>query len=204
MKILNLSIATILVVISSITVADTIGYIAIPASAFSEKDSQSSNENASYKGNQTGTSRYFNGSMFAPIYLPHGSNVTSLACGSNPKGGYLTSFTLRRNEPQQANIDMASLETAILTEGQVVKGIGLAAYQFLHTESIISPRIDNSKFNYYIIAYQKNPLPNARPPVALICADRCANVNYCSVGYTIVESDSSNSIGNVTTNVNKK
>ena len=192
MKILNLIITTYFVAISSMVIADTNGFISIPASAFSEQDSQSSTGDSSYKGNDSGTSRDFKRKLFAPINLPHDGVVTSLTCGSKPKGGFLTSFTLRRNEPQQANVDMA---TVVTSKGGTL-GAGLLTYQIINTKSVISPLINNAQFNYYIVAASISPAPDG--PVGLICPDRCGNVNFCSVGYTIVERGSGDGAGKVT------
>jgi len=195
MKILNLSIALFLTAITSTVLANTNGFISIPASAFSEKNSQAFAEMTSYRGNDTGTSRYFSGTMFAPLNLPHGSVVTSFSCGSKPKGSNITRFTLRRNEPQQANIDMAVIDT--LKPNNVLAPV--THYQILNTISIKSGGIDNSKFNYYIVASSISPFPNAN--VTTLCnsnlsnMERCGNVNFCRVGYTIVERNPSDNAG---------
>ncbi|TCK17823.1 hypothetical protein DFR30_1073 [Thiogranum longum] len=196
MKVLNYILAACLATSLSIAVANTNGFVAVPASAFSEIDSKSSDEPGSYKGNSTGTSRDFKGTMFAPVNLPHGSIVTSFACGGKTNGGFLVGFKLRRNEPQQENIDMASIESARETEeGLINTGMGIAGYQFLNTNSIGSANIDNSKFNYFIAASPINPLPNTTSPIRPNCIDRCVSVNYCNVGYTIVEPDPSENAG---------
>jgi hypothetical protein len=54
----------------------------------------------------------------------------------------LITFTLRRNEPQQANVDMAVVGTTF----------GQSGFQFVRTTSIVQPLINNQRFNYYVVA----------------------------------------------------
>ena len=154
MKIFKVIVVTYLLLNTSITFAGTKGVVSIPATAFTEQNSQSPNQNGSYKGNASGTSRSFTGTMFAPINLPHGSIVTSFKCGAQPHGGSLVEFTLRRNEPQQANVDMAVITSAFSSVPPLIgnKPLGLAEYQFINTSAITSSGIDNSKYDYYILA----------------------------------------------------
>jgi hypothetical protein len=174
--------------------ADVKGFISIPAAAFSTQDSRTSGPEGNYRGNNTGTSRSFRGgrspsfrgSLFAPVNLPHGAIVTSLSCGSKTMSGWKTGFVLRRNEPQQENIDMASVKTS-----------GHGRYEFINTISISSPKINNSKYNYYISASLWDGPFDVIRGVVIPCLDYCANVNFCNIGYTIVERDPDEGAGKV-------
>ncbi len=121
-------------------------FISIPSSGFTPMWSYS-NGRISYKGNVTGTARQFAGShiMFAPANLPHGSVVTSFKCGGkhpSVDAGKAIEFVLRRNEPQQANVDMATIATEPTRSG----------FQLVSTTSIDSGKVDNNRFNYYVVA----------------------------------------------------
>ncbi|WP_144375408.1 hypothetical protein [Thiolapillus brandeum] len=174
----------------SVTTADTFGFVSIPAAAFSVRDSQT----GSYTGNESGTARSFSGLMFAPVDIPHGSVVTLFKCGGHPKAGTLVRFALRRNEPQQANVDMAVVESAFSTDIPLIgnKPTGLAQYQFLSTSRIVSGGIDNSIYNYYVVASTIYPpfdslgpqfSGDSSPYSDCIKAGDCTGVNYCSIGY---------------------
>lgn len=170
-------VVTLLFIFTTSTVfANTNGFVSLPASAFSEVSSSTFGARGSYKGNGSGTSRSFVGGLFAAINLPHGATVTSLSCGSKSAKKWGTKFILRRNEPQQANVDMATIETT-----------RSGAYQFLNTASITSPKINNSKYNYYIVAKAIGSSPSNEEDEGLWCEKNCANVNFCNVGYTIIE-----------------
>ncbi len=75
-------------------------------------------------------------------------------------------FTLRRNQPQIANVDMATVTTTF-------EGLG---FQHPETASITSPVVDNATFNYYIVAAAIH-----------IDVGRCRNcvVGYCRIRYTV-------------------
>jgi len=146
----------------------TPGFLSIPSSSFTPQTSEGTG-NAGYDGNLTGTARFFEGSflMFAPVNLPHRATVTSLTCGGRaPSRDFKVSFILRRNEPQQANVDMATVSTTF-------EGTG---FQFVRTTSITSAVIDNARFNYYIAA-QTDAFDVGFCP-------RCS-IGFCTIGYTV-------------------
>jgi hypothetical protein len=154
----------------------TTSFVAIPAAAFTtqnsttiEKPLQGTVETLGYTGNATGTARFFgdNAVMFAPVNLPHGARVLSFDCGGvAPRLSRRIEFMLRRNQPQQANVDLASVFT----------DFNVTSFQFKRTTSIQSPVIDNRSFNYYIVAKigATNDIPECRT---------CA-VNRCTIEYT--------------------
>lgn len=179
MKILRLVFTLYLFVSASGAFADYKSFISIPIAAFSLQESGASSFTNRYEGNDTGTSRYFISKMFAPVNLPHRSIVTSFSCGTN---NATTNFILRRNEPEQANKDMAFLK--------VVGGPFISlSYRVLSTTKISSPGIDNSKFNYYIVA-KHDPftivLPGAPSNGGGFCENTtCGNIRFCRIGYTV-------------------
>lgn len=202
MKILISIVVTYLLLNASATLAGTKGVVSIPATAFTEQNSQSSNQKGSYKGNKSGTSRSFTGMMLAPINLPHGSIVTSFKCGAQPHDGSLVEFTLRRNEPQQANLDMGVITSAFSSVPPLIgnKPLGLAEYQFISTTAITSGGIDNSKYNYYILASTIFPpvdlLVGSTPPWSKCAVSKsCTSINFCNVSYTFA--DPTNGAGKV-------
>ena len=109
--------------------------VAIPAIAFN-------GEGIAY--NDTGTAAIFRDHAFAPVTLPDGARVTAFRCGARvtlvTKG---ITIKLRRNEPQQANVDMGMVEIPRSGDGN---------FKFLRDDSLIEPVIDNRTFNYYLIA----------------------------------------------------
>ena len=146
-------------------------FLSIPSSGFTPQDSEGFGGNAGYDGNKTGTARSFDGSfrMFAPVNLPHGATVTSMCCGGRaPSSDSRIIFTLRRNEPQQANVNMATAMTTF-------EGTG---FQFVDTTSITSPVVNNAKFNYYIIAR-----------LSFFDVATCpeCSVGFCRIGYIVDE-----------------
>ena len=160
----------------------TKSFLSIPASAFTGQDG--GHAVYGYEGNITGTSRSFNVRVFAPVNLPHGAYVTSLQCGGRAYFHRSIVFHLRRNEPQQANVDMATVKTSL-------DGTG---FEFVNTNSITSGEINNSKYNYYIVAEiedtRDNPntaafCPNKPVPDPLLPKISECRVNFCSIGYTL-------------------
>ena len=144
MRILLVAFALLMLAASGVVLAQsTTGFLSIPASGFTPRNSEWGG-NSGYDGNETGTARLFAGSqaMFAPVNLPHGASVTSLRCGGQVRSGSRLAVVLRRNDPQQANVDMAAVSTLQ----------GATGFQVLTTSSIISPVIDNRRFNYYVMA----------------------------------------------------
>ena len=150
----------------SLAFAQETSFLTIPSSGFT---SRTVTENLGYEGNTSGTARLFDNSilMFAPVYLPHGATVTGLRCGGMaPSDEKRVEFTLRRNQPQIANVDMATVMTTF-------EGLG---FQHPETASITSPVVDNATFNYYIVAAARH-----------IDVGRCRNcvVGYCRIRYTV-------------------
>ena len=145
----SLLISILFLLVASVALSQTTSFLSIPSSGFTPLNSEGTG-NAGYSGNQTGTARLFAGSflMLAPVNLPHGATVTSMRCGGRaPSSDFRIVFTLRRNEPQQANVDMATVMTTL----------GQTTFQFVDTSSITSPVIaDNASFNYYIVAATDN------------------------------------------------
>jgi len=142
-------------------------YLSIPSSGFTPRFSEGAGGDAGYSGNASGTARFFEGSvlMFAPVNLPDGATVTSLRCGgAAPPTDFRIVFTLRRNEPQQANVDMAAVMTTF-------QGVG---FQFVTTGDVVEAVVDNATFNYYMVATIDNQ-----------DAGFCSNctIGFCRVGY---------------------
>jgi hypothetical protein len=190
MKILRAVFILCLLISTPTAFAKYKGFISIPVAAFSSQGTGASNIANRYEGNDSGTSRTFISQLFAPVNLPHHSIVTSFSCGTN---NATTNFILRRNEPEQANKDMAFLK--------VVGGPFISlSYRVLHTTKIASPGIDNSKFNYFIVA-KHDPftivLPGGASTGAPFCeGSTCGNIRFCRIGYT--------NAGNKPTNSNAK
>lgn len=158
----------------------TIGFVSVPASAFT---GISSGGHGSYEGNETGTSRSVKTKMFAPVNIPHGVTVTTFQCGGRAFFKKRIAFTLRRNEPQQENVDMAIARTSL-------NGTG---FEFVDAPGIKSGKINNGKFNYYIVAEIEDP--NVTPPTKPICANGECTVGFCRIGYsTIADSVTADSI----------
>lgn len=104
--------------------------------------------------------------MFAPVNLPHGATITSMRCGGGaPRSDFRLFFTLRRNDPQQANVDMATVMTTFEEKG----------FQFVNTNSITSPLVNNARFNYYIVA-------GVSAKDSGLCP-KC-DIGPCRIGYT--------------------
>ena len=104
--------------------------------------------------------------MFAPVSLPHGTVTTAFNCGgrhSDATGE--VRFTLRRNEPQQANVDLAEMATTRSNTG----------FEFVSAQSVLNETVDNRKFNYYIVA-QVNAVNE------VFTCPECL-VGFCNVGY---------------------
>jgi hypothetical protein len=169
MRILTSLIAICVLLTASVAFAQsTTGFLSIPSSSFTPQTSEGTG-NAGYDGNVTGTARLFEGSflMFAPVNLPHHATVTSLKCGGRaPSRDFKVGFTLRRNDPQQANVDMATVSTTF-------EGTG---FQFVSTTSITSAVINNARFNYYIAA-QTDAFDVGFCP-------ECS-IGFCTIGYTV-------------------
>ena len=171
MRKLGLLVAILIALTSSGALAQAqTQFLSIPSSGFTPRESEALG-GESYSGNISGTARRFAKSieMFAPVNLPDGATVTSLRCGGSESSPDLRiRFRLRRNEPQQANVDMATVHTG-------VPGTG---FQFRTTTSITQPVVTNSTFNYYIIADLES-LTSEFPQCPL------CSVGFCQIGYTI-------------------
>jgi len=165
MKRHSLVISILFLLIASVALAQSpTRFLSIPSSGFTPQTSEEG-----YSGNQTGTARFFGTGfwMFAPVNLPHGATVTSMRCGGQaPFSDDRIIFTLRRNDPQQANVDMATVMTTFERTG----------FEFVATSSITSPVVNNNRFNYYIVA-----------EADLIDVRHCTNcsVGFCRIGYTV-------------------
>lgn len=158
-------IISILTLHTSLAFAQTTSFHSIPSSGFTP---QVVSESDGYGGNRTGTARSFDNGlwMFAPVTLPHGATVTAMRCGGKaPDNIHRIVFTLRRNQPQVVNVDMATVMTTYEELG----------FRHPQTTSITSPVIDNANFNYYIAAMAQ-PLDVQRCP-------KCT-VGYCRIRYT--------------------
>ena len=129
--------------LTSTPLAPTTRFLSIPSSGFTPRSSEgfsASSLGVGYNGNRTGTARMFEESflMFAPVNLPHDARVTSMHCGGRaPDHLFRIMFTLRRNEPQRANVDMATVMTTFEGNG----------FQFVDTSSITSAVVNNARFN---------------------------------------------------------
>ncbi len=138
-------------------------YLTIPSSGFTAQTSE-----GGYAGNVTGTTRFFAGSslMFAPVNLPHGAMAASLYCGGMaPVTDLRLVFTLRRNDPQLANVDMITAATTYAGNG----------FQWTFSDFVDEPEVDNEHFNYTIVAEVENQIgANACPT---------CTINFCRIGY---------------------
>ena len=134
MFILRTVMITALTLIPNVVLAQTKS-VAIPAIAFN-------GDGITY--NDTGTAAFFRQRAFAPVQLPDGARVTGFQCGARvtliEKG---ITIKLRRNEPQQANIDMGMVE---------IPKNGDGGFKFLRDDTLTNAGIDNRRFNYYLIA----------------------------------------------------
>lgn len=148
------------------------GYFSVPSSGFTSQRSGSVSGGFTipgYSGNESGTARFFaySNRMFAPVNLPGNSVVTSFSCGgAHPKADGNIKFTLRRNNPQQANVDMVMVATDPARPG----------FQVVQSSSITSAKIDNSRYNYYIVA--------ERVPLNGCSSHKCTvAVGFCRIRY---------------------
>ena len=163
------------------------GFVSIPAAAFTAKDSDTyySNGNAGgsasknthgYIGNKSGTTRSFNSFLYAPVNLPHGATVTSFSCGGSLAKNTRTVFMLRRNEPQQENVNMVQVNTSLEGSG----------FEFIKSLGIRSAKVDNQKYNYYIVAriLKLGYRPSTTPYCTTGTKTPECSVGFCSIGYT--------------------
>ena len=93
--------------------------------------------------NNSGTAAFFRTKAFAPVFLPDGARAFSFTCGARTVFGKGITIKLRRNHPQQANVDMGVAE--------IPKG-GDGNFKFVTVNRLTDGVIDNSRFNYYLIA----------------------------------------------------
>ncbi|MFQ5616469.1 MAG: hypothetical protein ACE5GO_08425 [Anaerolineales bacterium] len=176
MRNMTLLVAILGLLAPSMALAQSLSFLAIPSSGFTPQNSTThfdpppgSAENRGYEGNSSGTARFFgdNEIMFAPVNLPHGSTVISLTCGGRAdRLSRRIVFRLRRNEPQQANVNMALVST----------DFNVTSFQTKSTTSITSPVIDNRRFNYYMVA----TIVANGPPECRTCS-----VNRCTIAYRL-------------------
>jgi len=160
---------------------------ALPTTAFAQDSGWLSVPAAAFNGertfpNATGTAQFFRTTAVAPVILPDNATVTFMACGGRATFRKQIIFTLRRNEPQQENVDMAVLETSL-------NGTG---FEFVSDNQIIDGAVDNSRFNYFIVADVNRPGGNS-PGNREICkvtsgptgvGTECS-VGFCRLGYTL-------------------
>ena len=142
-------------------------YLTIPSSGFTPQTSEGTGD-AGYQGNTTGTARQFFGSvrMFAPANLPHGATINSLYCGGvAPTSMTRVVFTLRRNDPQVANVDVATVATDFAALG----------FTWANSTSVTEPIIDNRLFNYYLVAEVDDQNGNLCPT---------CTIGFCRIRYT--------------------
>jgi hypothetical protein len=140
-------------------------YLSLPSSAFTARS-----PDLAWDGNESGTGRFFgNGThLYAPVELPHGATVDHFRCaGQKALSNANVFFTLRRNQPQVANVDMAEVSNTGTAVG----------FQILTDTTITSPDINNSAYNYYIIAAAND----GEFPFA--CSG--CSVAYCRIRYTV-------------------
>lgn len=145
--------------------AQSVGYTSIPSSAFHGERSVQ---------NVTGTARTIFSLLYAPVYLPQGATVTTLSCGGTAFFQKQIVFTLRRNNPQQANVDMATTRTTL-------DGTG---FEFVSTDAITSGLIDNSQFNYFLVADVDKPEGN-QPGSRAACPNEECSVGFCRIRHTL-------------------
>ncbi len=153
------------VVLTSFSALAHAEFLSIPSSGFTPQSSD-----RGYSGNNSGTARYFEKSffMFAPVNLPHRATVTSLLCGaSTGANNYRIQFTLRRNEPQQANVNMATVLTTYAHSG----------FQFVSSNAVNAPVVDNATYNYYVVAELQSSTDEF--PQCPHCS-----IGFCRVGYS--------------------
>lgn len=159
--------------LSSTASAQNSGWLSIPAAAFSGSRSFP---------NGTGTAQFFRTTAFAPVILPDNATVTVMSCGGRAVFRKHIIFTLRRNEPQQENVNMAVLETSL-------DGTG---FEFVTSNQIIDGAVDNRSFNYFIMADASKPggnLPGNRtvctPTTGPEGSGTQCSVGFCRIGYTL-------------------
>jgi hypothetical protein len=101
--------------------------------------------------------------MFASVSLPDDATVTFMRCGGqDAQSDRRIRFTLRRNQAQVANVDMASAESTNVAVG----------FQHPFDSTITSGLVNNGSYNYYVVA----------EVVGGTCT--ACSVGYCSFTYT--------------------
>ena len=95
--------------VPQVAAAQPITHTSIPSSAFQGEGSSQ---------NVSGTAR-FNAprSCMLRYTYPRARGVTSLSCGGRASFNKHIVFTLRRNDPQQANVDLATTQTTLAGTG---------------------------------------------------------------------------------------
>jgi hypothetical protein len=141
MRNLLLTMTLLLLLLTNPATAQSTRHIMIPSSSFTPQQSDDG-----YSGNQSGTNRHLGATgflMFAPVNLPHGATVTEFRCGAGANTpDFRMRFTLRGNQAQVLNVDLAEVATSF----------GGTGFEVRVTTSINEPVIDNLTFNYYIVA----------------------------------------------------
>lgn len=149
------------------------GWLSVPAPAFN---------GVGAFPNATGTAQFFRTTAFAPVMLPDNAMVTAMACGGRASFRKQVVFTLRRNDPQQQNVDMAVFETSL-------DGTG---FEFVSANQITNGAVDNRRFNYFIVADVSKPGGNL-PGDREVCngttgpdgAGTECLVGFCRIGYSL-------------------
>jgi hypothetical protein len=160
---LLLTLSVCAVVQSTPLLAQSIEHVAVPAVAFVGKD-------VSY--NETGTAAFFRQRAFAPLSLPDNAKLVGFDCGLRTFPIHGIKVSLRRNEPQQANVELDNLG--------IPKG-GDGRFQFKSATQVSHPDVNNGKFNYYLVA---EVLPKSAN-VSDICNGEECLVGACQVAYRV-------------------
>lgn len=155
----------ILGMLPSTASAQNSGWLSIPAVAFS---------GARSLPNDTGTAQFLHTTAFAPVTLPDNATVTLMSCGGRASFRKRIIFTLRRNEPQQQNVDIAVLGTSL----------GGRGFEVVTSNRIAAGGVDNRRFNYFIMADVSKPGGN-RPGNRAACSGTQCSVGFCRIGYTL-------------------
>jgi len=127
--------------------------------------------------NESGTAFHFHNTAFAPVFLPDGTLVTELKAGAHVESPTIgAKIVLQRNEPQQANVEMAAVETSS-TGNQ---------FQFVSTTSIRERTINNERYSYYIVVDLHRDSQVVDGPTDITVPGRgpeASSISFVRVGY---------------------
>lgn len=151
-----------LIILGMISSSALANYVSIPATSFVGFE-------VSY--NETGTAAFIRKQAFAPVHLPHGSKAQRFSCGVKawPIKGFRIS--LRRNEPQQENIDMGAVNIDRGSNG---------GFKFLSSEVLIENGIDNRRYNYYLTV----EIQPKSETTGSICNGKECIIGSCQIHFT--------------------